>query len=535
MRRYIVRNLRVSPEATPEECRAALAKKLGTWDFEAQLYRESIDARRGIQRNLQFLVQLKGRGRLPRHSDIQPYEALELERPKGHVPLRRRPVIVGSGPCGLFAAWLLAQEGYCPLILERGAPVEERRRDVERFWQEGLLKAESNVQFGEGGAGTFSDGKLTSRSKDPRVHSVLESLVALGAPEDILWRQYPHVGTDQLQALLPRLRAQIEAWGGEFRFHCRFLSCIVEGGRLKGLRSTQGDLDTDVLILALGHSARDSFYQLHQDGLAMEAKAFAMGFRLEHPQVQIERQQYGTNYAESPLLPRASYHLTAQVQGGLKALGVYSFCMCPGGYVVNASSEPQRLCVNGMSYRARDGRNANAALLCTVDRDIYGAELFSGLEFQRQVEARAFALGQEAGAYAAPVQCWADYRKNVASSQLGEIQPSVRPSWQLSNLRGLYPPAMEEAFIQALELWGQRLPNFDRGDAILTGVEARSSSPLRLLRNTEGESLSLPGLFPAGEGAGYAGGIVSAAIDGLKAAQQIMQRYAPLCRPFVQV
>ncbi|MDY3052085.1 MAG: NAD(P)-binding protein [Ndongobacter sp.] len=536
MTTYLVRNIRLRLEQEPEAIKKAAAKKMGLreQDFSMQLYRESIDARKEpLTRQYQVLADTGERPRPDRRdrSDVVEWSAPILQPVPGAQPLSERPVVVGTGPCGLFAAYLLASHGYHPIVLERGRRVADRVRDVDAFWATGQLRPDSNVQFGEGGAGTFSDGKLTSRSKDPRVHLVLSTFHQFGAPEEILWQQYPHVGTDLLRGVVQSMRQAIIALGGEFRFETALLGlrCAPQAGssraKIEELLTTSGALPASPVILAIGHSARDTFRALHRDGVPMENKPFAMGFRIEHAQSLIERVQYG-RYAGDSRLPRASYRLSAaqSLPAGFGDRGVYTFCMCPGGVVVNASSEPQRLCVNGMSYHARDGRNANSAVLATIGTNDLGSALFSGVTWQEEVERRAFQLGGQD--YTAPVQSAADFLRGTPTSQIGSIEPTIRPAYRPADLSSLFPPSITHALRKALEQWDQRIPGFADENAVLTGVEARSSSPVRILRDTDFQSTGVEGLYPAGEGAGYAGGIVSSAIDGIKAACALIETYA---------
>ncbi len=527
---YLVRGIKLAVDDEQKVAEDKLAKKLGlaTSDFTASLYRESIDARKGIWRVQQWLVKTtKPLKRKYLQGDVSTYQKPELKVFLGSQKLRYKPVIIGAGPCGLFAALLLAKHGYQPIVIERGADVTERKRIVDHFWQTGQLNTECNVQFGEGGAGTFSDGKLTSRSKDPRSHTVLETLVQYGAPKEILYLQYPHVGTDKLQTLLLRLREDLIAQGTTFKFNCKLENLRYDANeKLYHLELSDGDLKAEAVVLALGHSARDTFRMLYQTGLALESKAFAMGFRIEHKQTLIEYCQYGDK-AGHTLLPRASYHLKAQIPKLNSKLGVYSFCMCPGGFVVNASSQTERLTVNGMSYYARAGQNANSAILCSVNDSIYGKGVFNGMEFQEELEHQAYLLGAQSKTYTAPVQLVSDFLKEKPSSQLGAITPTVKPGYVLTDLSELYPEPISSAIGDALSIWEKKMPGFASRGAILTGIEARSSSPVRMCRLSSGESISLPGIYPAGEGAGYAGGIVSAAIDGLKVAETIISRYQP--------
>ncbi len=442
----------------------------------------------------------------------------------GTTPMGERPVVVGAGPAGLFAALLLAREGYRPLVLERGAPVEERSRDVEAFWAGGPLKENSNVQFGEGGAGTFSDGKLNTQVKDSsgRIFRVLTGFVEAGADPFILYWNKPHIGTDVLRQVVRRLREQILEAGGEIWFHAQVTDFRIEEGALRSVTVQKGGetcrVPVEALILAVGHSARDTFSRLAERGVPMRAKDFAVGLRVEHLQEMIQLAQYGTK--DRRYLPVADYKLTAQTPEGR---GVYSFCMCPGGQVVNASSESGRLAINGMSRAARDGRNANAALIVMVRRDDFPGEgPLAGIAFQRRLEEAAF----QAGAGKIPVQLLRDFRENRRSASLGAVEPDLCGGWQFGNLRQVLPEHLSGCLLSAMEQFGQRIPGFDRPDAVLSGVESRTSSPVRVERDERLES-PIRGLFPCGEGAGFAGGITSAAADGLRVAGEIIRRYRP--------
>jgi len=453
----------------------------------------------------------------------KPYEFPDA----GKEQLKRRPVIVGCGPAGLFAAYFLAKSGYAPLIIERGAPVEERAEDVEEFWRTGILKPDSNVQFGEGGAGTFSDGKLNTLVKDPegRIKQVLEIFVSLGAPEEILYVNKPHIGTDVLMCVIRSMRRQIISWGGEFRFHTTMTEIESdETGRICGLYTTSGYLETEVLILAPGHSARDTFAMLHEKKVPMESKAFAVGVRAEHPQEMINRSQYGEGYDHS--LPSAAYKLAAKLDNGR---GVYSFCMCPGGYVVNASSEEGHLAVNGMSYHARDGKNANSAIVVTVSPEDYGTQgPLAGIAFQRKLERAAYL----AGGGKIPVQRYEDFAgKGTGSEERNQGRstsylPQIKGQYCLADVRSIFPEEIARSIAEGIEKFGDKIRGFSHPDTLLLGVESRTSSPVRILRGENMES-AFCGLYPCGEGAGYAGGITSAAVDGMKIAEKIRRKYAP--------
>ena len=431
-------------------------------------------------------------------------------------------MVIGAGPAGLFCAYLLAREGYRPLVFERGKKVGERTEDVLHFWKTGVLDPASNVQFGEGGAGTFSDGKLNTLVKDPlgRNRFVLDTFVAFGAPEKITYENKPHIGTDILSKVIAAMREEILHLGGTFEFESCVTDIRVENQKIKAVEINHNTwMETEVCVLALGHSARDTFEMLQKTGLFMEPKAFAVGFRVEHPQKDINRSQYGEKYAE--LLEAAPYKVTANLANGR---GVYSFCMCPGGYVVNASSEKKRLAVNGMSYSDRGSKNANSAIIVSVTPDDFeGTDALSGVEFQRRLEEKAFALGNGK----IPQQLFGDYCENKKSTAYGTFPSETRGETAFANLRGLFSDEMEQSFIEGMHSFSKHIPDFDRNDAILSGVESRTSSPVRIRRDEVFEA-NIRGIYPCGEGAGYAGGITSAAMDGMKVAEAVIQKYQPL-------
>ena len=435
--------------------------------------------------------------------------------------MNHRPVVIGAGPAGLFCAYLLAREGYRPLVLERGKKVGERTEDVLHFWKTGVLDPTSNVQFGEGGAGTFSDGKLNTLVKDPvgRSRFVLDTFVSFGAPEKITYESKPHIGTDILSDVIAAMREEILQLGGTFEFENCVTDIRVADQKIKAVEINHNAwMETEVCVLALGHSARDTFEMLQKTGLFMEPKAFAVGFRVEHPQRDINRSQYGEKYAE--LLEAAPYKVTANLANGR---GVYSFCMCPGGYVVNASSEEKRLAVNGMSYSDRGSKNANSAIIVSVTPDDFdGTDALSGVEFQRRLEEKSFALGNGK----IPQQLFGDYCENKKSTGYGTFSSETRGETAFSNLRGLFSDEMEQSFIEGMHSFAKHIPEFDRNDAILSGVESRTSSPVRIRRDEAFEA-NIRGIYPCGEGAGYAGGITSAAMDGMKVAEAVIRKYQP--------
>ncbi|MDQ6881358.1 MAG: NAD(P)/FAD-dependent oxidoreductase [Pseudomonadota bacterium] len=438
-----------------------------------------------------------------------------------------RPVVAGFGPCGIFAALVLAQMGFKPIVLERGKPVRQRTRDTWNLWRKGVLDPESNVQFGEGGAGTFSDGKLWSQIKDPRHlgRKVMNEFVQAGAPPEILYVAHPHIGTFKLVKVVESMREQIIALGGEIRFGQRVTDLRIEDGpegrHLRGvtvLDQTTGassDLRADQVVLAVGHSARDTFEMLHVRGVFLEAKPFSIGLRIEHPQGVIDRARWG-RHAGHPLLGAADYKLVHHASNGRS---VYSFCMCPGGTVVAATSEPGRVVTNGMSQYSRNERNANAGMVVGIEPCDYPGGPLAGIALQRQLESHAFVLG--GGNYRAPGQLVGDFIAARASTQLGGVEPSYQPGVTLGDLADALPAYATAALREALPAFGRKITGFDMPDAVLTGVETRTSSPLRITRGEDYQSLDLRGLFPAGEGASYAGGILSAGVDGIRVGEAV--------------
>ncbi len=433
----------------------------------------------------------------------------------------KRPIVVGFGPCGMFAALILAQSGFKPIVLERGKKVRERTQDTFGFWRKRELDPESNVQFGEGGAGTFSDGKLHTQIRDPKHYGrkVLEEFVKAGAPEEILYIGKPHIGTFKLVKMVEQMREEIVALGGEFHFESRVDDLLVENRYIKGVILNDGKtIESDHVLIAPGHSARDTFEMLYRRGVFMEAKPFSVGFRVEHPQSLIDTCRLGSN-AGNPLLGAADYKLVHHCKNGRT---VYSFCMCPGGTVVAAASESGHLVTNGMSQYSRNERNANAAIVVDVDPDDFNGKEnpLAGIDFQRGLEQKAFILGGRN--YNAPCQRIGDFLKNVPSKTLGKVIPSYTPGVTPCNLADALPAFAIEALREAIPAFEKNIPGFSMADAVLTGTETRTSSPVRIVRDRESfESISVKGLYPAGEGAGYAGGILSSAIDGIEAAQAI--------------
>lgn len=447
----------------------------------------------------------------------------------GQEPLCHRPVIVGFGPAGMFCGLMLARAGFSPLILERGEDVDSRTQKVEAFWRGGELNPESNVQFGEGGAGTFSDGKLNTLVKNPsgRNKKVLEILAEAGADPSITYVNKPHVGTDVLSRVVKNIRQEIIRLGGEIRFGCKLTDFSEAGGRLISVTVSQREeggfyreetIPAQAVVLAIGHSARDTFRMLSEKSLDLQAKAFAVGLRIQHPQKQINFSQYGVE--EPGSLGAASYKLTKQTSSGR---GIYSFCMCPGGFVVNASSETGRLAVNGMSNHDRAGTNANSALIVTVTpEDFPSPGPLGGVEFQRRLEEAAFNCGKGK----IPVQLYGDFKAGTLSRAFGDVEPAFKGGYSFGNLREVLNPSLTDAMTEGIDSFGRIIDGFDRPDAILAGIESRTSSPVRIPRTPELES-AVRGLYPCGEGAGYAGGITSAAMDGIRTAEMIVTRFSP--------
>lgn len=451
-------------------------------------------------------------------SDIFLIQPIEYNfSPCGDCSLPTHPIIVGTGPAGLFCGYLLAELGYQPYLIERGQRVEERLKTVETFWQTGILNPESNVQFGEGGAGTFSDGKLVSQVKDYcRRKKVFDTFISCGADAKISYENKPHIGTDKLCLIIKNMREKIIKMGGRFFYQSCLTDIATEDNKIKKIQINGREwIDTDVLVLALGHSARDTFEMLYNHHLQMEAKPFAVGVRIQHPQSLINQNQYG--YQKTQQLEPASYKLTYKTKNNR---GVYSFCMCPGGYVINASSEPGLLAINGMSYHDRDSLNANSALIVTISPDDFGHHPLDGMKFQRELEEKTYHIGQSK----IPMQLYKDYKKNQKTAKIGSIQPLFKGKYSLANLNDIFPNYINESLVEAIDHFDKQIKGYANDDVILAAVESRTSSPLRILRDEEGNS-SIKGIYPCGEGAGYAGGITSAAIDGIKVAEWIARRY----------
>ena len=517
----LIRNLRLAPGEREEKLKTLAARalsvepeRIAAW----RIIRKSLDARK--KNDIHWLyavaVSVPDEGALLARGlkNVEAYAPFRYEIPK--VSSESRPVVVGFGPAGMFAALALAEAGLRPIVLERGGPAAERREKVRRFWETGALDPDSNVQFGEGGAGTFSDGKLATNTHDPRNAWVLEQFHVFGAPESVTWDARPHIGTDVLVTVVQNLRRRIEALGGEVRFHARFDGFETDKQGLCAARAGGLTIPCRALVLAPGHSARDTFEYLCGRGVTMERKPFSMGARIEHRQADVDLAQYGRPRGKD--LPAADYKANVRLPDG-------SFCMCPGGYVVNAASALGQTVVNGMSYSGRAGENANAALLVTLTPEDIPARFdggpLAGMYWQREIERRCCAYG--GGDYRAPAQTVGDFLAGRPSTGPGKVLPTYRPGVTWGELREALPPRITDTLAGAIPLLAQKLRFFADKDAVLTAPESRSSSPVRILR--DGTLQSLPGLYPCGEGAGYAGGITSAAVDGLRCAEAVIGRY----------
>ncbi|MBC3952476.1 NAD(P)/FAD-dependent oxidoreductase [Pseudomonas folii] len=524
-----ITELKLPIDHPDEDLRPALLQRLGIASDELldfTLFKRSYDARKKsselcfiytidfeVRNEAALLLRLAD----DRHLNPAPDVSYKVV---GHAPegLTERPVVVGFGPCGIFAGLLLAQMGFKPIILERGKEVRQRTKDTWGLWRKNVLNPESNVQFGEGGAGTFSDGKLYSQIKDPKFHGrkVLHEFVKAGAPEEILYVSKPHIGTFRLTGVVENMRHQIEALGGEVRFEQRVTDVLIDNGQLQGVVVEGGErIESRHVIMALGHSARDTFRMLHGRGVYMEAKPFSVGFRIEHPQSLIDRARLG-KYAGHPKLGAADYKLVHHAKNGRS---VYSFCMCPGGTVVAATSEPNRVVTNGMSQYSRNERNANSGIVVGITPEDYPGSPLAGIELQERLESHAYVLG--GSNYEAPAQLVGDFIAGKTSQALGSVEPSYKPGVKLVDLADALPAYAIEAIREALPAFDKQIKGFALHDAVLTGIETRTSAPLRITRNESMQSLNVKGLFPAGEGAGYAGGILSAGVDGIRIAEAL--------------
>lgn len=519
---------------TPEDLRQAISRclRLKPGQFSYDIVKQSLDCRPKHPLCLVYGVDVTLKDGIPEQAILKKVhdKNIMLSKTVQYVPIHdkkrklpNRPIVIGSGPAGLFCTYLLALNGYRPILLERGRAMEERTKDVLSFWTgDASLNPESNVQFGEGGAGTFSDGKLNTVVKDKygRQRFILQTFVECGAPEDILYLAKPHIGTDYLKRVVVALRERMEELGAEIHFSSKVTELATQNGRITGVVTEDGtSYISNHVVLAIGHSARDTFELLYHQSVVMEQKSFAVGIRMEHPREQIDKLQYKEHYGTVPL-PTANYKLTYQAKNGRS---VFSFCMCPGGYVVNASSEVGGIVVNGMSNYDRMAANSNAAIVASVTPEDYeGEHPLAGVFFQRRLERAAY----HAGDGKLPVQLFSDFVKNQPSKKLGAVKPEVLGEYTLANVTQCLPSSLVSAIIEAVVSWGRKLPGYDREDALVLGVESRTSSPVKIVRDTSFQS-NIRGLYPCGEGAGYAGGIMSAAMDGMRVAEAIMGKELP--------
>ena len=519
-----VHNIKLGLDADFDEIKEAAIKKVSLKDKDVVSFRiskQSVDARK---KQVSFVYSAD----ITTSKNVKPdginifeiKEDVQEEIKGATLKLEKRPIVVGTGPCGLFCALTLARNGFSPIVLERGADVDERTSAVDTFWRNGTFAPETNVQFGEGGAGTFSDGKLTTRISDPKIMSILEDFVRFGAPEEILYKAKPHIGTDILKNVVKRIRNEIIALGGEVRFNTQVTDITIRYGKIASVTVSGGEeIECNVLVLALGHSARDTYKMLFYKGVAMEAKPFSVGVRAEHLRSYIDEAMYG-DFAGHPKLGAADYQLSWR--NGEDAC--YSFCMCPGGVVVAAASEEKTVVTNGMSYFARDGKNSNAAICVNVtSKDFDSQSPLAGIEYQRNLEKLAFAAGGEN--YFGPCQLITDFLDGKPTKKLGSVEPTYMPGVKLADLNGCFSTRVSDVLSCGFRQFERKIKGYTTNDAIITGIETRTSAPVRILRSEKCESLTVGGVYPAGEGAGYAGGIMSAAADGIKVAEKILGAY----------
>jgi len=525
--------LRLPIDHTPEALELAIIKRLHLESKDLvnfSVFKRSYDARKNVALSLIYTVDISVKDEEKvlqkfsgdQHVRVSPDTRYHFVSDAAQAKPADRPVVIGFGPCGIFAALVLAQMGFKPIVLERGKPVRERTQDTWGLWRKKILNPESNVQFGEGGAGTFSDGKLWTQVKDPKFYGrkVLNEFVKAGAPAEILYVAKPHIGTFRLVGVVEKMRQEIIELGGEIRFGQKVNGFEIAHDQIQAVKiEGQPDLSASHVVLALGHSARDTFQALHDAGVYMESKPFSVGFRIEHPQSLIDKARLGP-HAGNPLIGAADYKLVHHAKNGRS---VYSFCMCPGGTVVAATSEPNRVVTNGMSQYSRNERNANAGIVVGITPDDYPGGPMAGIEFQRALESKAYELG--GSTYEAPGQLVGDFLVGKASTEFASVLPSYKPGVHLTDLASSLPDYCIEAIREAIPAFEKQIPGFSFKDAVLTGVETRTSSPLRITRGTNYQSMNIKGLYPAGEGAGYAGGIMSAGIDGIKVAEAVALDY----------
>ena len=523
-----INNIKVPIETSVEELIEIGLKKLSKTEHDClsfKILKQSIDARKkDVSFVYSLLFKLKDEKNIKKSSDIIYVNDEEKEEISfGSEPLKNRPVVVGAGPAGLFCALSLARCGYRPILIERGSNITERTKKVKKFWENKVFDADSNVQFGEGGAGTFSDGKLTTRINDKKINDILHDFVKHGADSDICYKAKPHIGTDVLAVVVKNLREEIISKGGDVFFNTKLCRVHQNFGKIQKITLSDGnEIETDVLCLAIGHSARDTYEMLLSEGIDMVIKPFSVGVRIEHLREDIDKALYG-DFASHPALGAAPYQLSYK-NGADRC---YSFCMCPGGVVVQAASEEETVVTNGMSYHARNERNSNSALCVNVcESDFESSHPLSGIRFQQKLERAAFLSGGRN--YSAPAQKTEDFLKNRKTTSFGKVVPSFSCGVTNANLHDCLPKNVNRVLSDAIPYFGTKIKGFDSKDSVLTGIETRTSAPVRILRNENGESTSLKGLYPCGEGAGYAGGIMSAAVDGLNVAEKIMKKFKPL-------
>ena len=516
-----IQQIECSLDESISDLKVKIAKKLGIQStdlFSMEIVKESLDARKELVRKYTCNIEVRNEKQILKK---KLKNVISIEAPKPYQfectkTFENRPIVIGFGPSGMFSALLLAEKGLKPIVFERGKCVDERILDVEHFWKTGELNESSNVQFGEGGAGTFSDGKLTTRVKDQRINYVMDKLVEHGADPSIKWHTHAHIGTDKLRDIVKSIRTRIIELGGEIHFNSKISKLVINENEIQGVMLSETFYPSKHVFLAIGHSACDTFHDLHDQHIAMQSKEFAVGVRVEHKQSLINACQYG-NAAGHPSLPAAEYRLAHQCSNGR---GVYTFCMCPGGFVVSACSEKGKLVVNGMSESTRDQENANSALLVQVRKEDFGDGLFDGLHYIEKLEKKAFLMG--GASYRAPMQNTVDFLNDKSSQNYRNITPSYALKGTLCDLRELFDAEIIQSLKEGLLAFDKKLPGF--ADGLMTAVESRSSSPLRILRDETYQSISVKGLYPIGEGAGYAGGITSSALDGLRAAEACMKQ-----------